>query len=165
MKASVHHIGYGQIEYSENFWSGKRELSIGGEKLTKKKKNVYTLSSENGELECRIKGSFLMGATLYIDQDVIQLSAPCKWYENFCSILIFAFVLTWGNIPQLCEIIPIVGGAIGGAISGLGAITNLLLMRRVKRVGLKLLVWLGMFFATVLTCFLVAQFILLLLYL
>ena len=68
MKASVHHVGYGQIEYDENFWTGKRELTIGGQMLLKKKKNVYMLNDENGELECRIKGSFLTGATLYIDE-------------------------------------------------------------------------------------------------
>ena len=59
MKASTHHVGYGQIEYTENFWTGKRELAIGGQKLLKKKKNVYTFNSENGNLDCRIKGSFL----------------------------------------------------------------------------------------------------------
>lgn len=164
MRASVNHVGYGQIEYDENFWTGKRELTVGGEKLLKKKKNVYTLNSENGELDCRIKGSFLTGATLYIDQDVIQLSEPCKWYEIFCSVLIFAFVLTWGSIPQLCMIIPIVGGAIGGAISGLGAFINLFWMRRIKQVGLKLLVWLGIFFGTIMLCFLIAEFILIVFY-
>ena len=89
MKASTHHVGYGQIEYNEDFWTGKRELTIGGQKLLKKKKNVYTFNSETGNLDCRIKGSFLTGATLHIDQDVIQLSEPCKWYEIFCSVLIF----------------------------------------------------------------------------
>ena len=162
MKASTHHVGYGEIEYNENFWTGKRELTVGGQKLTKKKKNVYTLNSADGDLDCRVKGSFLTGASLYIDQDVIQLSAPCKWYEIFCSVLIFAFVLIWGNIPDLCEIIPIVGGAIGGGISGLGACVSLFLMRRTKNAGLKLLVWLGMFVATILLCFLVAEFILML---
>ena len=162
MKASVHHVGYGQIEYDENFWTGKRELTIGGQKLLKKKKNVYVLKDENKELECRIKGSFLTGATLYIEQDVIQLSAPCKWYEICCSALICVFVLTWGNSPSLCKIFPIVGGAIGGGISGLGACVSLFLMRRTKNAGLKLLVWLGMFVATILLCFLVAEFILML---
>ena len=160
MKASTHHVGYGEIEYNENFWTGKRELTVGGQKLTKKKKNVYTLNSADGDLDCRVKGSFLTGASLYIDQDVIQLSEPCKWYEFFCSVLILAFVLTWGNIPQLCMIIPIVGGAIGGAISGLGACINLFLMRRMKQVGLKLLIWLGMFLGTIAVCFLIAELIL-----
>ena len=162
MKASTHHVGYGQIEYNENFWTGKRELAIGGQKLLKKKKNVYTFNSETGNLDCRIKGSFLTGATLHIDQDVIQLSEPCKWYEIFCSVLIFAFVLVWGTVPSLCRIFPIVGGAIGGGISGLGACVSLFLMKRTKNAGLKLLVWLGMFVATILLCFLVAEFILML---
>ena len=162
MKASTHHVGYGQIEYNENFWTGKRELAIGGQKLLKKKKNVYTFNSETGNLDCRIKGSFLTGATLHIDQDVIQLSESCKWYEIFCSVLIFAFVLIWGNVPSLCRIFPIVGGAIGGGISGLGSCVSLFLMKRIKNAGLKLLVWLGMFVATILLCFLVAEFILML---
>ena len=162
MKASTHHVGYGQIEYNENFWTGKRELAIGGQKLLKKTKNVYTFNSETGNLDCRIKGSFLTGATLHIDQDVIQLSESCKWYEIFCSVCIFAFVLIWGNVPSLCRIFPIVGGAIGGGISGLGACVSLFLMKRTKNTGLKLLVWLGMFVATILICFLVAEFILML---
>ena len=162
MKSSVHHVGYGLIEYDENFWTGKREITVGGQKLLKKKKNVYTFNSETGNLDCRIKGSFLTGATLHIDQDVIQLSESCKWYEIFCSVLIFAFVLIWGNVPSLCRIFPIVGGAIGGGISGLGACVSLFLMKRTKNAGLKLLVWLGMFVATILLCFLVAEFILML---
>ena len=160
MKASVHHVGYGQIEYDENFWTGKRELTIGGQKLLKKKKNVYVLNDENKELDCRIKGSFLTGATLHIDQDVIQLSEPCKWYEIFCSVLIFAFVLVWGTVPSLCRIFPIVGGAIGGGISGLGACVSLFLMKQTKNAGLKLLIWLGMFLGTIAVCFLIGQFIL-----
>ena len=160
MKASTHHVGYGQIEYNENFWTGKRELAIGGQKLTKKKKNVYTLNSADGDLDCRVKGSFLTGASLYIDQDVIQLSAPCKWYEICCSALICVFVLTWGNSPSLCKIFPIVGGAIGGGISGMTACMNLFLMREIKKVSFKLLIWLGMFLGTIAVCFLIAQFIL-----
>ena len=160
MKASIHHVGYGQIEYNENFWTGKRELIVDGQRLLKKKKNVYELEGQNGVLECRIKGSFLTGATLFVDQDVIQLSEPCKWYEIFCSALICAFVLTWGNVPSLCRIFPIVGGAIGGGIGGLAACINLFLMIKTKKVGFKLLIWLGMFLGTIAVCFLIAQFIL-----
>ena len=160
MKTFTHHVGYGQIEYNENIWTGKRELTVNGQKLLKKKKKTYELSTENAVLECRIKGSFLTGATLYVDQDVIQLSEACKWYEFLCSGLICLFVLIWGNLPQLCRIFPIVGGAIGGGICGMTAYMNLLLMRGTKKVGFKLLIWLGMFFGTVAVCFLIAQLIL-----
>lgn len=160
MKTSTHHIGYGQIEYDENIWTGKRELIVNGQKLTKQKKNLFLLNTENEAPECRVKGSFLTGVTLQVDQDVIELSMPCKWYEYFCSALIFVFVLVWGNAPALCRIIPLVGGAIGGAISGLSACFTLYLMKETKQVGLKLLVWLGMLIGTLLLCFVIAQLIL-----
>ena len=41
-------------------------------------------------------------------------------FEIVLSILIFAFVMVWGNSAKLCAIFPIVGGAIGGGISGGG---------------------------------------------
>lgn len=160
MKTSVHHIGYGIVEYEENFWTGKRAITVGGQRLLKKSKNLYTFQVEDRVLECRFKGSFLTGATLNVDGETIRLSPPCKWYEILCSVLICSFILVWGNVPALCEILPLVGGAIGGGISGVTACTNLLLMKQTKNVGLKLLIWLGMFLATVLICFLVAAFIL-----
>lgn len=162
MKASVHHVGYGQIEYEENFWTGKRELTVNGQKLTKQKKNEFILNREDGTSICRVKGSFLTGVTLYIDQDPIALTETCKWYEWVCSISIVVFILIWGNIPALCQIIPLVGGAIGGAIGGIALCLNLLLMRKVKSVWQKLLIWLGCFAGTVLVCFAIAMSILIL---
>jgi len=158
MKASVSHILYGRIEYEESFWTGKRELTVRGKKLQKIKRNVFKSSLGR---EYRVKGSFLTGATLQVGRDEIRLSEPCKWYEVFCTVLIAMFLLVWGNVPALCAIFPLVGGAIGGAIAGLGAFTNLFLMKQTKGVGKKLLVWLGMFLGTVAACFLVAILLLL----
>ena len=45
-----------------------------------------------------------------------------KWYEYILALIIPIFVLTWGNSVYLCSIFPIVGGAIGGAISALAMI-------------------------------------------
>lgn len=159
MKASVHHVGYGMIEYRESFWTGNRELTVDGQKLMKKTKNEFILNGENGALACRVKGNALTGATLYVDEDVIPLVAPCKWYEIACSVLIAAFLMVWGNVPALCEVFPLIGGALGGAIAGAACVANLFLMRKVKRIGLKLLIWLGMFFGTVLPCFVIAEMI------
>ncbi len=157
MKSSVRHIRYGRIEYDENFWTGKRELTVRGKKLQKVKRNVF--KSTFGREYC-VKGNFLTGATLHVGRNEIQLSEPCKWYEIFCSVLIAVFVMTWGNIPALCMIFPMVGGLIGGAIAGLGVCTNLYLMKHTKGVGKKLLVCLGVFLGTVALCFLVAILIL-----
>ncbi len=163
MKTSVHHVGYGQIEYEEDFWTGKRVLTVNGEKLAKQKKNEFVLNGDDGILTCRVKGSFLTGVTLYVDQDPIQLTEQCKWYEWVCSLSMIVFILIWGSIPALCQIFPIVGGAIGGAIGGLAFCVCLLLMRKVKNVGQKLLIWLGCFAGTVFACFMIALMILMLL--
>lgn len=157
MKTEVHHVGYGRIEYEESFWSGKRIIKIDNRELTKKSRNIYILKTEDGDLECKVKGSFIFGVSLYIDQDIIQLTEHCKWYEMFLSMLICVFVLIWGNIPGLSKMFPIIGGAIGGGISGAAMCVNLVLMKQRKNVAIKLLIWFGMFVGTVITCFLFAM--------
>lgn len=153
MRSTVEHIGYGKIEYKESFWSGKKEITVDGQSLTKKSKNLFVLQTENETLECRVKGTALFGCTLHIDKDIITVTEPCKWYEIVCSALICIFILVWGNVPALCEIFPIIGGAIGGAICGCTACANVLLMKQTKNVALKLLIWLGIFAITVLACY------------
>ncbi len=163
MKAVQHHIGYGQIEYQEDFWTGRRELTFNGVALTRKKRNLFVLNTESGALDCRVKGSFLTGVTLHVDEDVIPITPPCKWYEVACSVSIFVLILIWGNVPALGQIVPVVGGAIGGAISGLTGCLCLFLMRNTKNVVHKLLIWLGLFVGTFLICFLIGFAILIIL--
>ena len=74
----------------------------------------------------------------------------------FGAISIFMLILVWGNVPALCEIIPVVGGAIGGGISGLMACITLFLMRNTKKVSHKLLIWLGFLIGTFTICFAIA---------
>lgn len=157
MKATVHHVGYGLIEYDESFWSGKKNIRIDNKPLTKKARNLYVANGEDGELECRVRGSFLFGASLQIGEDVILITEHCKWYEMFLSMLICVFVLTWGNVPGLSKIFPIIGGAMGGAISGAAMCGSLVLMKMQRNVFIKLLIWLGIFAGTVAVCFVLAS--------
>ena len=55
MKVSVNHDKYGQIDYEENFWTGKKVLAVGGQILKRKFKTVYTMNTENGAVDCQIK--------------------------------------------------------------------------------------------------------------
>lgn len=80
-------------------------------------------------------------------------------FEIVLSALIFVFVMVWGNVPALCAIFPIVGGAIGGGISGGGFAISLVLMRRADSLPKKLLYWLIVFVATVLICFIIAKIV------
>ena len=162
MKASINHAVYGTIEYEESFWSGARVLTVNGVKLAKQTKTMFVLNHDGDTRLCTVKGSFLTGVSVHIGQDVITVVPPCKWYEIVCSVLIFVLILIWGNAPALCEIVPIVGGAIGGGVSGLLACLNLLLMKNTKSVGKKLAIWLGLLVGTFAACFLLAMALLML---
>ena len=159
MKLTVHHAQYGQIEYEENLWTGKKYLFVNGARLANIDKTTFILNGEDKKF-CYLKGSFLSGIKLTIDQEVIELAPKTKWYEWACTVALIGFVIAWGNSVALCAIVPIIGGAIGGAISGAMAVLNLLLMKKQENPGVKLAIWLGMFAATFALCALVAQIVL-----
>lgn len=162
MKTSIHHVGYGQIEYEENLFTGKKSLSVNGMKLVKQKKNRFDFDYYGTQTPCQVKGSFVSGARLLIGEDIIELSRPAKWYEIACSVFIVVFILLWGNLPALYNIFPMIGGAFGGAIAGFAAFLCLVWMRSIKKVIVKLLAWLLVFVSTAVTCFIFGEMMLLL---
>ena len=153
MKQIIEHPVYGQIKYSENIWTGKRDISINGVKLIREKKNVYIYDTGENKISVSVQGSIFAGIQLAVGKDIIEIEKKSAWYETACSIAIFVLVLIWGNNTYLCSIVPIIGGAIGGAISGGMAILNLRAMKSVKNVAVKLAVWLAMLIATLGICF------------
>ena len=156
MKRIIEHALYGQIEYNENIWTGKRDISINGVKLIKDKKNTYIYDTGENKISVSVQGSIFAGIQLVVGKDIIEIEKKSAWYETACSIAIFVLVLIWGNNTYLCSIVPIIGGAIGGAISGGMAILNLRAMKSVKNVAVKLAVWLAMLIATLGICFVLA---------
>ena len=153
MKRIIEHPVYGQIEYNENIWTGKKDISINGVKLIKDKKNTYIYDTGENKISVSVQGSVFAGIQLVVGKDIIEIEKKSAWYETACSIAIFVLVLIWGNNTYLCSIVPIIGGAIGGAISGGMGILNLRAMKSVKNVAVKLAVWLAMLIATLGICF------------
>lgn len=137
MKQTIQHEKYGEILYDENFWTGKKTLSINDTPLTKISKKEF--QTENGTIGA-IKGNFLLGANLLIDNETISLTPKIKWYEIVLCILPFILIMVWGNTIALCKIVPVVGGAIGGGLSALLSCVGLCLMRMVKPIWAKLLI-------------------------
>ena len=156
MKITTNHHTYGTIVYNESFWTGKKEVSINGKKLSMQKKNTFLWNCDGQSKIVTVKGSFVTGTKLILDGEEAQLTASPKWYEIICSVMIFAFIMVWGNSIALCKIVPIVGGAIGGGISGAMAFLNLTLMKSQKNIWMKLIIWLAMLAATVALCHLAA---------
>lgn len=157
MKFKLQHAVYGAIDYEEDFWTGKKEILVNGTKLEKRDKTTFLMHVDAENVVIRVQGGFLTGVSLLIGGEVLPVTPKSKWYELVCSAAIFVLILIWGNNPALCSILPIVGGAIGGAISGLAACVNLFSMRSAKSVVTKLLIWIGNTVATVLVCLLIGM--------
>ncbi|MBQ8446263.1 MAG: hypothetical protein IJX31_00625 [Clostridia bacterium] len=154
MEIVVQNKEYGTVIYEENVWTGKKKIKINDVELQKTGRNKWTYEFGGEILEVSVKGSFLMGAVLTIGNENIQVTEKPTWYSYVLSVLTVAFVIIWGASVTLVKIFPIVGGALGGAISALYAVLNLYLAGKVKSAGYKLLIGLGMFVAAVLTCYL-----------
>ena len=148
MIVNVQHPIYGDIVYEEGFWLGKKFITINSVPAKWVGKNEFLLESENNVLNIKLKGGYTVGASLIINDDIIELTAKPKWYEVVLSILIFAFVLSWGSNEFLRSIIPVPGGALGGAASGIMGLLNLMMMKKRKKVWQKLLTFLIFFFGT-----------------
>ena len=157
MKCIIKHERLGEITYTENAWTGKKSLYIGGQKLEQPSKSVFmTAYGERIEL----RGNFFRGTQLLIGSETIAVTPACKWYEYVLSAIPFVLVMIWGNAVPLCEIIPIVGGALGGAIGGLSFALCLLALRKVKNIALKILISVGITGVCFLICYLIALAIL-----
>lgn len=161
MKKTVYNEKIGQIVYEENFFTGKKRVSINGEELEYQSKNTFAWYREKATEVVYIEGNNVKGATITVGGTVVELCEPATWYEWVCTVFIFALIIVWGTSPTLCRVIPVVGGAIGGAIAGGMGYLNMLLMKAQSKVLVKLAIWLGMTAATFAICFVVAKVILL----
>lgn len=137
MKQIVQDETYGEIIYEESFWLGKKSISIGGVSLERISKKEFRLQDGS---TAYLSGGFLHGASLSLNDKTISLTPKVKWYEIALCILPILLTLTWGNIYELCAIVPVVGGALGGAIGGIFSVLGLYFIRSVKPIWLKIVI-------------------------
>lgn len=152
MQERVQHPVYGEVIYNENIWTGKKALIVNGQFVPAVSKKSFLINGQSAVIE----GSYLGGAKLLINNETIEIVPKPKWYEIFLSVLPFVFLMVWGNNVALCAIFPVVGGAIGGALGGLGVVFSLLYMKKANALIYKILIGLGTFVATVLAAFVMA---------
>ena len=161
MKSVVQHEKYGNIIYEENFWTGKKTITIDGKQLTKVSRTKFMYLTADGTfVHVKLKGNYMMGAKLDFNGEVVQIVEAPKWYEFVMYILTFALIMTWGNSPELCAIVPVLGGALGGLISAAIIMAGLTISRRVKNGLVKFLIRLGVLVVTFVACFLGALLLL-----
>ena len=156
MKIVIQHQRFGEIIYSENFWTGKKNISVGGYQLQKVNKTTYAVPGGPAEAVVYVKGNLFTGVSLSVMGEVVPVTPATQWYEYAMCVQMFLLVMIWSNVPALFNIIPIVGGAVGGAISGLFIVINIFLMKKTNSVLVKIAIWLGMNVLMFASCYLVA---------
>lgn len=151
MKTTVDHVGFGSIEFEENFWTGKKSVIQNGQPAPRVDKKTFALSDGERTQNCRVKGGFAYGARLITeDGEEISLVPPLAWYEYLLCAFTIMFYSVWSNSVALCNIFPVLGGIAGAFIAGGCIGIGFAFSRMVRSEGIKALIWVGAFFATML---------------
>lgn len=159
MKDVIVHPQYGEIVYEESFWTGKKNLYVGGVPLSKLSKNSYIYKTQQQSLTVELKGNIFSGVKVIIEGEIIQVSPPPAWYAYVFAIVSFLIPLVWGNSAALCAIIPLLGGALGGALGGVMAVLTVVLSKQIKTHPLRILFCIGMLVGHVLLSYIIVVII------
>lgn len=133
-----------ELVYTENLWTGRRTITFNGHQAEKKKRNLFVLHLENGDVELLIKGNNFTGITVQspIFAKPIELRRKLSPFEYTFTILAIVLGIVGGFLGGW------VGGVIGGvlqgcaygALAGLGFALGLIAANCIKRKWLRYLV-------------------------
>ena len=115
MKKTIFNINFGEITYVESPWTGDTSLFINGVALTKTGKKSFVTQTGRPAV---ITGNSLTGVKLDFEGQKILIAQSLHWYEIAIAVAFFVLIIVWGASASLCSIIPLVGGALGGGITG-----------------------------------------------
>jgi len=152
MTTVVNHEFYGQIVYSESFWTGKKQIVVGGVLAVKDGKKSFSLPTPEGNIPITVSGNAMTSVKLTIGPTTVMVTPTPKWYEYILMVLPFVLVMVWSSSVALVSIVPVVGGAIGGVISGAFAMISLSVMRSMKTPLHKVLIGLAMTVCAFIAC-------------
>ena len=135
MKETIQHEKYGLIEFSEGLMVGNRTITVNGQALQRKSNKQFYF--EDGT-SVQVVGGLFSGINLSINDDVISITPPGKWYEIALYIAGLVLMIIWSNSYALCSFIPMIGGALGGMLYAIPAVLGLSFSIRQKSPMLKL---------------------------
>lgn len=140
MRQEITHETLGKIVYEENTLSGTRTIYINDVLLQKVNKTTYKRIIDGQEQLVYVNGNVFTGLSIKVDDINVQVVPKTMWYEYVMFLIPFVLIMIWGNVVALCEIIPVIGGAIGGAISGVFGVIGFFIAKRTNNVLYKLLI-------------------------
>ena len=159
MRDSIQTEKYGEIVIDENMWTGSKKVFVNGVRFNKVNKKTFVGSIGGAAVTALVTGSSFTGIVIELDGTKYRVSASPKWYDFLITLIWIPLYLIWAN-SALCAILPVAGGALGGAVSGLMAGIALVYAKRQKSIGVKLAISLGAFVAAVAVNFGIAMLIL-----
>lgn len=109
------------IVYYEDFWTGKKRISINGKELLKIDKKTYKLDDKY----YTVKGSYLTGVEMSDGVESITLIRKLTTLEMILCFIPLVVIVT--------------GGAIGGLCGGAACAFNAAFLRKTDNVGMKVL--------------------------
>lgn len=109
------------ITYTENFWTGKKTISINGKELLKIDKKRYKYEDKY----YTVKGSYLTGVEMSDGVESITLIRKLTTLEMILCFIPLVVIVT--------------GGAIGGLCGGAACAFNAAFLRKTDNVGMKVL--------------------------
>ena len=136
MRLEKEHPELGKIVYQESFWTGRRSILVNGTALTRRNNKQFG----NDVIKATVMGNMFSGIVINFSGTFVTMSQkplPIEYILSFFPVLL---IIIWGNSAKLSSIIPIIGGAIGGGVSGGCGAVALIYMKLRKNIFGKILV-------------------------
>ena len=114
-----------ELYFEEGFWTGKRTVKYDGVTLPKQRKNLYLYDNGQTTEYFEIIGNQLIGISIKLFGKNVEILRKLEWYEIVMSLLVFLPCILFGAI----------GGVFGGALG----FTNLVIIRQVDKLYLKII--------------------------
>jgi hypothetical protein len=161
MKKAILTEKYGEIVYEENIWTGKKKITVNGILLTKLNKKTYEGIVGGERLTVVINGGYLTGAVIEINGGLkYRVTEPAKWYDYVLAFIWVPIYIVLSAVPAIYTTFPIVGGALGGAIAGVGAALAMYSIKPMKNIAVKIVISLAYFVGVILINFALAMVLL-----
>ncbi len=145
------------LVYAESFWTGRRTITYDGVPLTKRKRGVYALTPDESSELLTVKGNQLIGVTVTLFGQQIEVLRKVVWYEWVLAILVFIPAIVFcglshdgGNIG-LCVLAAGICGGIGGGLY----FVNFYLLRRQDKIYLKIILTAELLTVCALSCYII----------
>ena len=144
-----------ELVFDENPITGNISLSLDGQLLEKRNKKEFILKQNEEEIKLIYTGNRVSGSQLKVGDKTYPVLDKQPVYIWPIAVLPFLLVMIFSSIPALAKNgFPVVGGAIGGGISGLLSVLSFYMMTTTKKPLFKILIGLAFTLGTVLICYL-----------